>query len=85
MPATDPVTGVADVIDRLRRLPPAELLAGGTMTVEMIIAEYGIGRTSIYEIMTAGLPFTRVNNRRLIPRRAIIELLAAGLSGNGLG
>jgi excisionase family DNA binding protein len=60
----------------------AEVFEQGSVTVAGLKAEYGIGRSTAYELMGAGrLPYTQVGRRRLIPRRAVMQLLAAGLVG----
>jgi excisionase family DNA binding protein len=51
--------------------------ADGTMTVDDAVKFSGVGRTSLYKMMNAGdLAFTKVGVRRLIARRALVELLA---------
>jgi excisionase family DNA binding protein len=60
-----------------------ELAADGTIGVKEAQAFTGLGRTSLYELMDRGvLPYTRVGDRRLIPKRALVELLAAGMVGS---
>ncbi len=57
----------------------AELFADGAVTVAEAVRFSGIGRTQLYDLMTAGrLPFTKVGSRRLIPRRGLVDLLAGG-------
>src|SRR5262249_30226028 len=57
------------------------LFEGGSVTVTGLKVEYGIGRSVAYELMSAGrLAFTTVG-RRLIPRSAVVKLLAEGLQG----
>ena len=58
------------------------IFAKGAINVDRIKAEYGIGRTMTYALMNEGkLPWTKVGNRRLIPRLAIERMLAEGLVG----
>ena len=41
-----------------------------------------LSRSTLYELMEAGrLPYTKIGRRRLIPRRALLRLLAEGLRG----
>lgn len=59
-----------------------EILADGTLTVDGATKFVGLGRTQLYELMGSGrLPFTKQGRRRLIPRRALVRLLANGLQG----
>lgn len=51
--------------------------ADGALTVEAAVQFSGIGRTTLYTLMESGeLQFTKVGARRLIPRRALVELLS---------
>lgn len=60
----------------------ADLFANGSVTVAGLKAEYGIGRTTAYELMSKGLlPYTQLGTRRLIPRAAVAKLLAEGVRG----
>jgi hypothetical protein len=62
--------------------PAEELLIDGSVTVAGATEEFGIGRTKLYELMGNGaLPYSESTGRRLIPRRAIRRLLAAGMIG----
>jgi excisionase family DNA binding protein len=57
-----------------------ELFADGSVEANRIKAEYGFSRAMAYKLMANGkLPFTRIGRKRLIPRRAIAAILAAGL------
>ena len=59
----------------------AELFAIGSVTISGLKAEYGISRTKAYELMNDGsLPWTASTGRRLIPRAAVVRLLASGLN-----
>jgi hypothetical protein len=61
-----------------------DLFQEGSVTVDGLKSEYGIGRTTAYELMNARLlPWTRVYGRRLIPRAVVNKLLASGLVGPG--
>lgn len=52
------------------------------MTVAGLRVEYGIGRSVAYELMSKGrLPYTQLGTRRLIPRAAVVRLLAEGVHG----
>ncbi len=60
----------------------AELLADGSMTIDAIVRQYGIGRSAIYDLMKEGkLPYSQATGRRLVPRRAVVKLLAAEMVG----
>jgi len=57
-----------------------DLFATGTITVPDLKTVFGISRTVAYELMQAGrLPYTQLGRRRLVPRRAVVEMLAEGL------
>lgn len=59
-----------------------ELLAAGSTTVAGAVAEFGISRSVLYELMQRGeLIYTQLGARRLIPRIAMRRLLAAGIVG----
>lgn len=59
-----------------------DLLRDGSVTVQGLLKEFGIGRTRAYELMGTGqLAYTQLGARRLIPRAAVRRLLAAGLVG----
>jgi excisionase family DNA binding protein len=50
----------------------------GALTIGGAIEFTGIGRSTLYALMGRGeLPYTKVGTRRLIPRRALVALLAA--------
>ena len=55
--------------------------ADGTLTISQVTAEFHVGRTTAYSWMQLGLPYSTASGRRLLPRRAVVELLAAGLVG----
>ena len=58
----------------------AELFAGGSVTVAGLREKYSIGKSKAYQLMEQGLlPWSMVYGRRLIPCRAVEELLASGL------
>jgi excisionase family DNA binding protein len=58
-----------------------DLMTDGSFGVEEAQSFSGLGRTFLYELMTRGeLPYTKVGARRLIPKRALVELLAKGLT-----
>lgn len=59
-----------------------ELLAEGAVTVSQATTEFGLGRSRLYEWMQSGqIPYSQVGAKRLIPRRALKRLLAAGMVG----
>jgi excisionase family DNA binding protein len=54
-----------------------ELFGDGALGVAEAARFSGIGRTTLYELMSAGkLAYTKVGSRRLIPRRGLVALLA---------
>jgi excisionase family DNA binding protein len=59
-----------------------ELLAQGAVTTAGLRTEYGISRSRAYELMNARqLPYTMCGRKRLIPRLAVVRLLAATMVG----
>jgi excisionase family DNA binding protein len=64
----------------------SDLFGDGSVTVAEAARFTGLGRTSLYDLMTAGeLTYTKVGARRLIPRRALVELLARNATPGGPG
>ena len=62
------------------------ILKDGTMGVSDAVEFTRLGRATLYRLMDDGkLPWVKIGTRRLIPRRALIELLSEGLSGGGEG
>jgi excisionase family DNA binding protein len=56
------------------------LCADGALTIPEAEALVRLSRASLYRLMDAGsLPYVQHGRRRLIPRRAAVRLLAAGL------
>jgi excisionase family DNA binding protein len=52
------------------------------MTVEAAVAFTGIARSNLYEAMRKGeLPYSQPGRRRLIPRRALVDLLQKHMVG----
>lgn len=59
-----------------------ELLRDGALTVGAATEYAGLSRAELYRRMERGvLPYTIQGRRRLIPRRALVRMLAAGLRG----
>jgi excisionase family DNA binding protein len=57
-----------------------ELLEDGALTIDEAVAWSGVGRTRLYGEMADGnLPFVQKGARRLIPRKALRQLLAESL------
>jgi excisionase family DNA binding protein len=57
-----------------------DLASEGACTITQAAKFTGLGRTTLYELMGAGqLPFAKVRGRRLIPRRALVELIERNL------
>lgn len=64
--------------------PQQLLVSDGVMDVRAAASLLGISRSKVYEMMRDGtLPSLLLGRRRLIPRRALIELLASHLVTNG--
>jgi hypothetical protein len=62
--------------------PVADLLSDGTLGIEQAMEFSGLGRSLLYELMGCGrLPYSKVGARRVIPKRALMKILAEGLSG----
>ena len=60
-----------------------ELVQEGLMTIREAIAFLRLGRSTLYGLMERGdLPYACIGARRLIPRRALIDLAASHLRGN---
>jgi helix-turn-helix protein len=63
-----------------------EMVADGCVGIAEAQSFTGVKRTTLYALMGAGrLPFIKLNGRRLVPRRALVSLLASGLANAGLG
>lgn len=63
-----------------------EMLTDGVVGVDGAQEFTNLGRTALYGLMDRGeLPYTKVGARRLIPKRALVELLARGLTGRADG
>jgi len=59
-----------------------ELVQDGLMTIREAVAFLRLGRSTLYELMERGdLPYACIGARRLIPRRALIDLAASHLRG----
>jgi excisionase family DNA binding protein len=57
-----------------------DLLEDGAMPIKDAVAWSGIGRSRLYVAMANGdLPFVRVGERRLIPKRGLKDFLASRL------
>lgn len=60
----------------------ADLLADGAMPVDEAERFSGVKRSFLYDRMAKGeLAYVKAGARRLIPRRALVDLLARGLVG----
>lgn len=63
--------------------PAAVLMAEGTTDVKGAVAFTNLSRPELYRLMARGkLAFVKYGRRRLIPRRALVEMLA-GLTAEG--
>ena len=59
-----------------------DLLRDGAMSVADAVTFTALSRAELYRRMLVGqLPFVAQGRRRLIPRRALVAMLAAGLRG----
>src|SRR5437588_4430407 len=59
-----------------------QLVQDGLMTIREAAAFLRLGRSTIYGLMERGeLPYARIGARRLIPRRALVDLAASHLRG----
>ena len=66
-----------------RRDHRGELVRDGLMTVREAVAFLRLGRSTLYGLMERGdLPYASIGARRLIPRRALVDLAASHLRGN---
>ncbi|MBX9579699.1 MAG: helix-turn-helix domain-containing protein [Gemmataceae bacterium] len=69
-----------DLADRMAR--HKALLADGAVGVKEAVEVYGVGRTVLFEKMKAGeLPVVKLGKKTLIPRAALVALLARNLAG----
>ncbi len=60
-----------------------ELVQDGLMTIREAIAFLRLGRSTLYGLMERGdLPYACIGARRLIPRRALVDLAASHLRGD---
>jgi len=63
-----------------------DLISDGTLTITEAQRFSGLGRTFLYSLMERGeLRFAKVGKRRLIPKKALLELLRTGLVGERVG
>lgn len=63
-----------------------ELLADGLLTVEEAIKFARLGRTELYaRINNRELRSVKIGRRRLIPKRALIDLISRNLVEKGMG
>jgi excisionase family DNA binding protein len=61
-----------------------DVVADGVMSVADAMKFTGLGKTEVYKRIADGsLPFVRPGKRRLMPRKALVELLRSGLVGEG--
>jgi excisionase family DNA binding protein len=59
-----------------------DLFANGCVKVAAAVREFGVPRSTLYELMAEGrLQYTQLGRARLIPRLALARLLAEGLQG----
>ncbi len=60
----------------------AALVEDGACSLREAVRLSGVGRSVLYEMMRTGdLPYVKLGARRLIPRRALRDLLAEHLVG----
>ena len=61
-----------------------DVFGSGCMGVPEAVVFTGLGRSELYEMMSRGeLVFTKIGRRRLVPKKALIEMLRQGLVGMG--
>lgn len=66
---------------RTGRVTREELAADGAVSVAEAMAFLGVSDTHVYDLMNRGeLPFCKLGRRRLIPKRALVELLARNMT-----
>jgi excisionase family DNA binding protein len=57
-----------------------DLVQDGTVPIPEALRFSGLGRSTLYGLMETGeLAYSKVGKRRLIPRRALVEMLSRGL------
>lgn len=65
---------------RSTEAPAPSICSDGTLSLPEAIEFTGLGRSELYLRMDDGrLPFVKHGRRRLIPRRALVQMLEAGL------
>lgn len=85
LPATLPPDLAAAVRTLIRAgaapMTPDEVLCSlGAVSVDEAAAFLGVGRDEVYLELAAGLPSVKWGRRRLIPKRALVALLARKLT-----
>jgi len=76
----DRVRGGRGAISDTSTVPNNELFADGLLTVREAYTFLRCSSSTFYELMaTNAVPWTRVGGRRKIPKRALVDLAAAGL------
>jgi len=61
---------------------PDTIVGDGLLPIPEAARWLGVGRTTLYALMSSGiLPWVKLRGRRLIPRRALIELAGNNLKG----
>lgn len=62
-----------ELVDSADKLP---IFSDGAVTVSEAVKVFMIGRTALYKLMEHGeLPYIKFGARRLIPRRALVEMM----------
>jgi excisionase family DNA binding protein len=65
---------------------PQEMVADGLLTVKEASAFLKVSVATLYKLMERGeLVYTKIGRSRRIPRKALVELAARNLVGNGNG
>lgn len=58
-----------------------DVLEDGTLTIQQAVSFSGLPRTNLYEAMNRReLAWTKVGRRRLIPKRALVDMLRKRLT-----
>jgi excisionase family DNA binding protein len=83
-PVHQEIRGLAMTADEVTPATADDVLAEGALGVPDAVNFTGMSRSDLYDRMTRGeLPYTKVGRRRLIPRRALVEMLRKNLVGVG--
>ncbi len=69
-----------------KELSRGELVSEGNLTVPEAARLIRLSRSQLYALMSKGeLPFIKIGKRRLVPRRALLDLMERNLVGAPAG